>query len=68
MTAPSLPADVPAPLTWADPARAEAFRRWIGRIAPAQRLRPETVRLASADASFRRYLRVTRTPPAWHAS
>ncbi|WP_038202361.1 aminoglycoside phosphotransferase family protein [Xenophilus azovorans] len=63
MTASPLPADVPAPLTWADPARAEAFRRWIERIAPAQRLRPETVRLASADASFRRYLRVDTDTP-----
>jgi len=65
---PSVPGAQPAPapdaaIAWADPARADAFGRWLGAIAPAQGLRPETVRLASADASFRRYLRVdTHTP------
>jgi aminoglycoside/choline kinase family phosphotransferase len=43
---------------WTDPARAETFRRWIDGIAPRHRLLPGTVRLASADASFRRYFRV----------
>ena len=45
-------------VTWADPARHQAFDRWLGGIAAAQGLRPETLRPASADASFRRYLRV----------
>ncbi|AMM24767.1 aminoglycoside phosphotransferase family protein [Variovorax sp. PAMC 28711] len=61
MTA-SLPPALTAPL-WADPARAEAFERWLTGIAGPQRLRPETVRLASADASFRRYFRVDTTDP-----
>ena len=49
------------PLLWADPARAAAFDRWLAAIAGPQRLRPDTVRLASADASFRRYLRIDTT-------
>src|SRR5262245_48472021 len=44
---------------WSDPARAQTFQRWMERIAPLHRLLPDTVRLASADASFRRYFRVS---------
>ena len=51
MTA-SLPPD------WLDPARASAFARWLAAVAPQHGLQPETVRLASADASFRRYFRI----------
>jgi hypothetical protein len=59
MTAPSPTATGAAPsIEWTDPARAAAFERWLAAVAPAQRLRPESVRLASADASFRRYFRV----------
>ena len=67
MTAPSFPpaGDTPvntaentSAVAWGDPARGDAFAKWLARIAPAQRLRPETVRLASADASFRRYFRI----------
>ena len=47
-----------SPVAWSDPARAQAFFRWLDGIAAAQQLRPETLRLASADASFRRYLRI----------
>jgi N-acetylmuramate 1-kinase len=43
---------------WADPARARQFDSWLARIAPAHGLAPPTLRLASADASFRRYLRI----------
>lgn len=49
------PFDPPA---WSDPIRAQAFSQWMERIAAAHRLLPSTVRLASADASFRRYFRV----------
>ena len=45
-------------VTWSDPAREQVFLRWLEGIADAQALRPETLRLASADASFRRYLRI----------
>ncbi|WP_431099225.1 aminoglycoside phosphotransferase family protein [Polaromonas aquatica] len=46
------------PIAWADPARASAFSNWLAAAANQHRLRPDTVRLASADASFRRYFRV----------
>jgi N-acetylmuramate 1-kinase len=42
---------------WADPARQEAFQRWLATLA-SHRLDPASLRPASADASFRRYLRV----------
>ncbi|MGJ7613009.1 MULTISPECIES: aminoglycoside phosphotransferase family protein [unclassified Variovorax] len=67
MTAPLPPASLaPSPaetILWTDPQRAEAFRTWLAGIAPTQRLLPDTVRLASADASFRRYFRVATTDP-----
>ena len=47
-----------AAVEWADPARAAAFAHWLTTLANAWQLKPETVRMASADASFRRYLRV----------
>lgn len=50
-----------APLSWADPARAAAFDQWLSGLAGPQGLRPETARLASVDASFRRYFRVDTT-------
>ena len=45
-------------VTWADPARRAAFERWLESLADAHGLVAQTVRPASADASFRRYLRV----------
>ena len=48
----------PAAVPWTDPARAAAFDRWLQALAPQHGLHPASVRLASADASFRRYLRV----------
>jgi aminoglycoside/choline kinase family phosphotransferase len=51
-------------ILWTDPQRADAFRAWLAGLAPAQGLLPDTVRLASADASFRRYFRVDTTDPA----
>jgi aminoglycoside/choline kinase family phosphotransferase len=46
------------PVAWSDPQREHAFRDWLGRVAPRHALDPSTARPASADASFRRYLRV----------
>src|SRR5688572_32824988 len=43
---------------WEDPQRERAFGQWLDGIARAHGLDPSTVRPASADASFRRYLRV----------
>ena len=42
---------------WPDSARRTAFERWLAGLR-RWRLRPESLRAASADASFRRYLRV----------
>ena len=47
-----------AAVPWPDPRRAAAFDAWLAAIAPRHGLQPASVRLASADASFRRYLRV----------
>ena len=45
---------------WTDPARHAVFDRWMSGVAASQDLLPGTLRVASADASFRRYLRVDR--------
>ena len=45
-------------ITWSSPDREAAFNGWFAAVAPAHQLVPATLRLASADASFRRYLRV----------
>lgn len=47
-----------APVVWTDIDRAGAFDAWLQASAPVHGLLPETLRLASADASFRRYFRV----------
>ena len=53
--------DLPAtPVTWADPARAQAFSTWLQSIAAQHALTPASTRLASADASFRRYFRIDK--------
>ena len=61
------PQDFPAehPLTsaiqllgWPQASRAQAFAQWLESLSSTHQLRPETVRAASADASFRRYFRV----------
>ncbi|WP_334135976.1 aminoglycoside phosphotransferase family protein [Tepidimonas sp.] len=49
-------------IVWADPARAAAFGRWLQGLAATHGVLPETLRLASADASFRRYFRLQRAP------
>ncbi|NUZ04514.1 phosphotransferase [Schlegelella sp. ID0723] len=45
------------PVAWADPARRAAFEAWFAPLADAHRIDPATLRAASSDASFRRYLR-----------
>ena len=52
-------------IAWADPARARAFSVWLASL--PHPLLPDTLRLASADASFRRYFRID-APPASSAS
>ena len=45
------------PIVWTDISRGAAFHGWL-RSLHAHSLQPVTLRMASADASFRRYLRI----------
>lgn len=45
-------------IIWADSAREQAFHAWLNSVAPSAELDPGSLRLASADASFRRYFRI----------
>lgn len=58
---PQVPSSQANPLaapSWADADRAAAFQRWLAPLAVSHALRPDTLRMASADASFRRYFRI----------
>ena len=46
------------PVLWTDPAREAAFKTWLDTLCASQSLLAPSLRLASADASFRRYLRI----------
>ena len=45
-------------IAWSDAARAEQFTHWLAETATRHGLLPDSLRLASADASFRRYFRI----------
>lgn len=45
---------------WPDPAREAAFHAWLAPLTAPHQLLPQSLRPASADASFRRYLRIDR--------
>jgi hypothetical protein len=47
-----------APVAWPDAQRHADFQRWLAPLVGAHGLRSDTLRAASADASFRRYLRI----------
>ena len=47
-----------ADIVWSDPGRAAFFGRWLSVTSATCQLDPATLRLASADASFRRYFRI----------
>ena len=47
-----------AAVHWADDTRRAAFDAWLADVAPRHGLQPATLCPASADASFRRYLRI----------
>ena len=49
------------PVQWADAQREQAFAAWLQSVQARFGLQPESLRLASADASFRRYLRLNST-------
>jgi len=55
-TTPQVPTQ-PA-IVWSDPTRAELFSRWLNATAVQHGLQIESLQLASADASFRRYFRI----------
>ncbi len=48
----------PAAIAWPDEARRELFTRWLAVAAQRHGFDPQSLRAASADASFRRYFRV----------
>jgi N-acetylmuramate 1-kinase len=50
-----------APIVWADTLREQAFQTWLQKMAAQHQLAVETLRPASADASFRRYFRIDAT-------
>ena len=56
-TTPS-PTPLAAPVTWAEPARQLAFDQWLAGLQTRHPLDLSTLCIASADASFRRYLRI----------
>ncbi len=49
------------PIVWSDPKRQTAFQEWFSALCLAHHLDPKSLRLASSDASFRRYFRVNLT-------
>jgi N-acetylmuramate 1-kinase len=55
------PVPANAPLSWTDPARQADFARWWTHVQAAHGLDTDSLHLASADASFRRYFRVAST-------
>jgi N-acetylmuramate 1-kinase len=57
-TPPTSPPAPIQPVAWANTHREQAFSQWLGALVPAQALHIPSLRIASADASFRRYLRI----------
>ena len=55
---PSAAAPSAAPVSWADPMREQAFGHWLHGLTGSHGLQANSLRPASADASFRRYLRI----------
>jgi N-acetylmuramate 1-kinase len=53
----SICANSPA-VQWASPAREAAFFNWLAGVGSTHQLDATSLRIASADASFRRYLRI----------
>lgn len=45
-------------VSWSNPERESLFARWLDAQTAHHALLPQTLRIASADASFRRYLRI----------
>ena len=56
--APTPQAAPSADIVWTDAPRAAHFHHWLSQIAFSHHLQTTSLRLASADASFRRYFRI----------
>jgi aminoglycoside/choline kinase family phosphotransferase len=56
-----VPTPYTAEVTWESRARQSAFEAWLAPLADTLGLHPQTLRPASSDASFRRYLRIDGT-------
>lgn len=52
-----------ATVLWSDARRAAQFTTWLTPLVPAHGLQLDSLRLASADASFRRYFRINSCSP-----
>jgi aminoglycoside/choline kinase family phosphotransferase len=52
------PTTPPTAIAWPSQERAQSFEHWLAALTGPQGLRPDTLRPASADASFRRYFRI----------
>ena len=53
----------PHAIAWPDPQRAQAFGLWLQALVQQWGIVPDSLRAASADASFRRYFRVDLAQP-----
>ncbi len=51
-------------VTWPSPEREGLFNHWLGNLVAREGVLPNTLAIASADASFRRYLRIDTTSGA----
>jgi len=51
-------------VVWSDASRAAHFNHWLGHLASQHGLQLASLRLASADASFRRYFRIDSALPS----
>ncbi len=58
MTSTPLDADPIHPISWPNAQRQAAFEQWLAPLTSVHSLLPGTLRAASSDASFRRYLRL----------
>ena len=47
-----------SPIVWSDTEREKKFEAWLRNVSLQHQLNPQTLRSASADASFRRYFRL----------
>jgi aminoglycoside/choline kinase family phosphotransferase len=60
MTSTPLPAPATQPVSWTTTQRQFAFEQWLAPLIAVHGLLPRTLRAASSDASFRRYLRLDK--------